>query len=245
MQFFYHKDAKNPHITLSSEETHYLFRVRRFQKGAILSVRNLEDNVLYIYQHVPSHTRSKQECFQLIEARSSDWQDSSKGLSLILAIIDTKDIYDVVPMLNGLNVASLILFYADFSQKNRIVNKQKISKILQYSCMQCGRTNLMNVDVCQDLQSVLMKYQNACFIDFIPIDGVPDISSIESLPNVELAKQAQQGIIIGPEGGFTQRERQILQTRVQYCLQTPHVLTAHLAGVYIASLCCSPCVSLV
>lgn len=284
MQFFYHKDAKNPEITLSPQDTHYLFRVRRFKEGATLRVRNLRDNTLYIYQHIISNnsSRNKQAYFKLIEARE-DIQDKTyhlmsdsknigttnfpikhsdsriQGLLLILAIIDIKDIYDILPILNALNISSLYLFYADFSQKNRVLDIQKAYRILEYSCMQCGRIRLMEIVVFKNLQEVLSNNKEACFIDFATTNVAhdffnPDLTSsnlpspnvlhkkiprIESLSKDALRKQAKQGIIIGPEGGFSNRERKILQTKRQYSLWVPHVLTSHVAGVYIASLCCA------
>ncbi|STQ87069.1 RsmE family RNA methyltransferase [Helicobacter muridarum] len=255
MQFFYHKDAKNLNITLSAEDTHYIFVVRRFNSGSILHMRNLQDNILYVYQHVPSHKRSKQESFMLIDTISpevcSTYTNSKLGLSLILAIIDLRDIYDILPTLNAFNVSSLVLFYAGFSQRNRIINMQKAIKILQYSCMQCNRIKPMDISVYQNLEDVLISYKQASFVDFAPISFIHtssnqcnkhEIQTLESISSKSLAKQARDGIIIGPEGGFTQGEIDILQERTQYCLQLPYILTSHAVSMYIASLCCSPCI---
>ena len=61
----------------------------------------------------------------------------------------------------------LQLFYADFSQKNRKIDMQKAQRILQYSCMQCGRMKPLEVAIHKDLKSVCKAFPNAIAIDFL------------------------------------------------------------------------------
>lgn len=255
MQFFYHKNAKQDSITLEAKDFHYLFHVRRFKNGEILKVRNLIDDKLYFYKH------RKKEVFDLDMIIEDKRLDTSK-LNLIVAIIDPKDIYDILPSLNALNVRSLNLFYADFSQKNRKLDETKMQKIVQYSCMQCGRTAPIQISIFANLNEILQTFQHACYIDFAnthhyPVLKQSDITpqyqddtqitlidktleTLEHLHRPNLAIHAEQGIIIGAEGGFSRNERHnVLQNQTCYALATPYILTTHLASLYIASLCCS------
>lgn len=160
MQFFYHKDSGLESITLDSKDSHYLFHVRRFKQGETLLTTNLNDMQLYSYQH------EKKNTFKLIGLHSKVTQPKAYA-HIILAMIDLKDIYDILPVLNALNVASLQLFYADFSQKNRKIDMQKAQRILQYSCMQCGRMKPLEVAIHKDLESVCKAFPNAIAIDFL------------------------------------------------------------------------------
>ena len=160
MQFFYHKDSGLESITLDSKDSHYLFHVRRFKQGETLLTTNLNDMQLYSYQH------EKKNTFKLIGLHTQVTQPKAYA-HIILAMIDLKDIYDILPILNALNVASLQLFYADFSQKNRKIDMQKAQRILQYSCMQCGRMKPLEVAIHKDLESVCKAFPNAIAIDFL------------------------------------------------------------------------------
>lgn len=225
MQFFYHKDCGTEVLTLDSKDLHYLFGVRRMKQGATLTMANLIDSQLYEYKHEQKNT------FKLHATRPAPTKPTPRT-HILLAMIDPKDIYDILPMLNALNVASLQIFYADFSQRNRKIDIQKAQRILQYSCMQCGRMNLMSLEIHKDLQALLTAFPNAIAIDF------DSQTAFENLPKESRHTLATQGIIIGCEGGLSARERDILQSRTNiYALQIPHILTAHLTSIHIASLC--------
>ena len=226
MQFFYHKDSGLESITLDSKDSHYLFHVRRFKQGETLLTTNLNDMQLYSYQH------EKKNTFKLVGLHSKAAQPKAYT-HILLAMIDLKDIYDILPILNALNVASLQIFYADFSQKNRKIDMQKAQRILQYSCMQCGRMKPLKVAIHKDLESVCKAFPNAIAIDFLE-----SVETFENLTQQERQSIAKNGIIIGCEGGFSQKERNFLHTTQRvYALQTPFILTAHLVSTYIASLC--------
>ncbi|RDU67640.1 rRNA methyltransferase [Helicobacter didelphidarum] len=253
MQFFYHKDAGLHQIMLDSRDSHYLFRVRRFKENGILKVRNLHDDTLYFYKH----TKKSNFILESLLQDSNQFTKDSQELHLIVAMIDTKDIYDTLSMLNALNVSSLNLFYADYSQKNRKIDLQKAQKILYYSCMQCGRSNFMSINIFSDLSDVFCAFEKACYIDFaresftitkIPLYNNHSLQDtaicsyqplmLESLPANLLQECAKNGIIIGAEGGFSPRERaEIFSNKTCYSLSTSHILTAHLTSIYIASLC--------
>lgn len=229
MQFFYHKDSGEETIVLDTQDSHYLFCVRRFKQGDILHTANLKDMRLYRYKH------TKKSTFTLIDSSPTQTQLQAH-IRILLAIIDIKDIYALLPSLNALNVFSLDLFYADFSQKNRTIDMQKAQKILQYSSMQCGRMGMMQLALHANLESLLESFPNATAIDFI--DSMQQECIFENLPNHTRKEYAQNGILVGPEGGFSTHERNMLYDRVRvYRLQTPHILTAHLASIYISGLC--------
>ncbi len=229
MQFFYHENAGMQNIEIDSKDSHYLFYVRRFKEGDILRVRNLNDTNLYFYRHI------KKNNFLLEKIESANIDSINFSCNIILAIIDLKDIYDILPFLNALYVTNIHFFYADFSQKNRKIDMQKAQRIIQYSCMQSGRINAMNVYLYNNIESILNNFPKACYIDF---NQLKTNNCFEKLSHLEQNECASCGIIIGPEGGFSVRERNILQlTQKQYTLNMPNILTTHLTGIYISSIC--------
>lgn len=244
MQFFYHKDSGKESITLEAKDSHYLFIVRRFKQNSTLLTSNLTDNKLYTYKHERKNT------FTLISTHNVK-STKKAHTNILLAMIDQKDIYDILPTLNALNVASLQLFYADFSQRNRKIDMQKAQKILQYSCMQCGRMKPLELALHNNLESVCTKFPKSVAIDFVVNESLLESMqekdsnkhikvqhTFENLSHTEKHIYAIQGIIIGCEGGFSKRERDFIHsTRNVYALQIPYILTSHLTSTYIASLC--------
>lgn len=242
MQFFYHKDSGANSIALEPKDSHYLFNVRRFKQNSTLLTSNLTDNKLYTYKHECKNT------FTLISTQLAK-PTPKAHTNIILAMIDQKDIYDILPTLNSLNVASLQLFYAEFSQKNRKIDIQKTQKILQYSCMQCGRMQPLKLYLHDNLESVCNKFPKSVAIDFISSETLEDSTkqdsinitqqlTFENLSTTEKHICATNGIIIGSEGGFSKTERDFLHaTKDIYALKIPYILTSHLTSAYIASLC--------
>ena len=247
MQFFYHKDSGAESIIIDSKEAHYLFRVRRFKQGEILLTSNLSDMQLYSYKH------EKKNTFKLIGLHSEVVQPKA-NTNIILAIIDMKDIYGILPILNALNVDSIQFFYADFSQKNRKIDMKRAQNILQHSCMQCGRMKPLKIAIHNNLESVCKSFPNAIAIDFADSNletwlaqNIENQDSVflkytqrpfENLTQQERRYFAKSGIIIGCEGGFSRNERMFLYaTKSVYSLQIPFILTAHNTSVYIASIC--------
>ena len=222
MKFFYHARAGDECIFLDSDEYHYLFRVRRF-RDKILAFRNLKDLNIYIYRY------DRKEKFILDSITQGELAPKSY-LNLAMAIVDSKDIYAILPYLNSLNVKVLYLFYADFSQRNRNLSIDKMEHIIHLSCMQCNRILPMKVQILNSTKETLDTLPELCYIDF---DGS---ESIESSSNLETL--ATNGIMIGPEGGFSNAEReQILCNQTRFKLSTEHILTTHLSAIHIASAC--------
>ena len=227
MQFFYHEEAGRPRLNVDSNGAHYLFRVRRLRPGMLLDFCNLKDGLRHAYKH-----EGKNE-FSLVA--SSVCKAAPPRLSLIMAVVDPKDIYDSLPMLNALNAASLSLFYADRSQKNRQLDMGRAGRILQSSCMQCGRPSLMKLALYENLDEVLGEFPKASFIDFAS-PSAPSLY-LENLDKDSLGRHASLGLVIGPEGGFSQLERRRMDGYERLCLKAPYILTSQAAGVYVASLC--------
>ena len=112
MQFFYHKDSGLESITLDFKNSHYLFHVRRFKQGETLLTTNLNDMQLYSYKH------EKKNTFKLIGLHSKVAQPKAYT-HILLAMIDLKDIYDILPTLNALNVASSTFLRRLFTEKSQ------------------------------------------------------------------------------------------------------------------------------
>lgn len=240
MQFIYDKNAGNLTLTLDAKQCHYLFNVRRFkaQDGEIFSFANLRDGKLYKYKIIRhcerdneacgnppckkytkgAQSRAKSATFHLLDS-ASIIQNSPKT-HIIQAVIDDFD--KILPFLNELFVEKITLFYADFSQKNIRLNLERMEAILISSSMQCGRLSKIEIEILASLDEVLANYSDALALDFAP-----------KAQNLGDFKR----FIIGCEGGFSPRERELLKEHKIAIsgINHPLILRAKTASIFIAS----------
>ena len=243
MQFIYDENAGAKTLILNVKQNHYLFNVRRLkaQSGEIFKFANLRDGKLYSYKFAESsgkesnldsatrvkgtesraksiESRAKSATFHLLD--SANITQNSPKTHIIQAIIDEFD--KVLPALNELFVEKITLFYADFSQKNIRVNLARLEAILISSSMQCGRLRKMEIEILGSLDCVVEKYSDAVALDFVP-----------KARNLCDFKR----FIIGPEGGFSPRERELLKARKITIsgINHPLILRAKTTSIFVAS----------
>lgn len=191
MQFIYHEEAKNQTIELKGEKFKHLIKARRKKVGDSLHVRNLEDSLLYLY----SIDQIQRNSATLSFISKKEDKKSPSNLTLAWAVVDPKTIEKTLPMLNEMGVEKIDFIYTDFSQKNFKIDLDRVKRILINSCEQCGRSELMEFKVYEDLEGYLKEYPNTYLLDF---GG----KSIEKTSE-------KISILIGCEGGFSKSEREL------------------------------------
>jgi len=149
MQYLYEENAGEKIILLGGDNYKYLVKVRRFKEGKELHLRNLQDSNLYIYK-IEQITK-KELKLSLVETKKQS-QSNEKNLHILWCIIDPKTIYQTLPMLNQIGVRKISFIYCQRSQRNFVLDLNKIKKILINSSQQCGRMDLMEIEVIDDLE---------------------------------------------------------------------------------------------
>ncbi|MGL2787650.1 16S rRNA (uracil(1498)-N(3))-methyltransferase [Helicobacter pylori] len=223
MRFVYHPLAKEPTLKIEGESYIHLYRSRRIKSASRLDLRNLKDGFLYTYEH--AEIAKKHALLRLVGVQPLEIM-ANKKVHLILSVIEIKSVEKILPFLNQLGVSKLSLFYADFSQRNEKIDSTKLErfqKILIHSCEQCGRSALMELEAFPSTKEVLKAYPNASVLDF---NG-------EALPT---SADFEKGIIIGPEGGFSEQEREYFKEREIYRIPLDMVLKSESACVFVASI---------
>lgn len=216
MQFLYQHNAGSENIILDNEAFHYIFNVRRKKANDnYLMLANMKDSTLYKYDI--TKVEKKKAILNLISSQRI--MQKSKNTHIIQAVIDMNEFYKILPYLNELLVDKITLFYSDFSQKNEKANIEKLNKILINSSMQCGRLNIMKIEILNSLEDVLDKYKDAIALDFN--DNYLNVKQYNSF-------------IIGPEGGFSKKEKQILSNK-SFGIDNPLIMRAKTAAIFIAA----------
>ena len=197
MQFVYYENPTS-YITLKGELHKYLFKVRRAKKDEIINIRNLKDDYLYQYEIIEIN---KKEATLKLKEKILKPNKPQKFFHLGWCMIDPKNIEKTLPTLNEIGVSKISFVYCDFSQKNFKLNLERIKKILINSSQQCGRSDIIEIEILNSTDEFKKKYPNFIAVDF---NG----KEIE-------CKEYKEPFLIGPEGGFSKKEREMFDQKVR------------------------------
>ena len=193
MQFIYDKNAKNDLLKIEDENYNYIVKARRHKLDDILDFRNLEDDFLYSYK---ISEIDKKSLFLNLLKKEEKIIENSKKIHLAWCIVDPKTIYENIASLNELGVDKITFVYSDFSQKNFKINFEKLEKILINSSSQCGRSSIIKLDIYKNIDTFIADNPDTYFLDFSQTSIDSKVLDIKTL-------------MIGTEGGFSKREREL------------------------------------
>ena len=193
MQFIYDKNAKNELLKIEDENYNYIVKARRHKLDDILDFRNLEDDFLYSYK---ISQIDKKSLFLNLLKKEEKIIENSKKIHLAWCIVDPKTIYENIASLNELGVDKITFVYSDFSQKNFKINFEKLEKILINSSSQCGRSSIIKLDIYKNIDIFIKDNPDTYFLDFSQTSIDSKVLDIKTL-------------MIGTEGGFSKREREL------------------------------------
>lgn len=193
MQFIYDKNAKNELLKIEDENYNYIVKARRHKLDDILDFRNLEDDFLYSYK---ISQLDKKSLFLNLLKKEEKIIENSKKIHLAWCVVDPKTIYENISSLNELGVDKITFVYSDFSQKNFKINFEKLEKILINSSSQCGRSSIIKLDIYKNIDIFIKDNPDTYFLDFSQTSIDSKVLDIKTL-------------MIGTEGGFSKREREL------------------------------------
>ena len=193
MQFIYDKNAKNELLKIEDENYNYIVKARRHKLDDILDFRNLEDDFLYSYK---ISQIDKKSLFLNLLKKEEKIIENSKKIHLAWCVVDPKTIYENIASLNELGVDKITFVYSDFSQKNFKINFEKLEKILINSSSQCGRSSIIKLDIYKNIDTFITDNPDTYFLDFSQTSIDSKVLDIKTL-------------MIGTEGGFSKREREL------------------------------------
>ena len=193
MQFIYDKNAKNDLLKIEDENYNYIVKARRHKLDDILDFRNLEDDFLYSYK---ISQIDKKILFLNLLKKEEKIIENSKKIHLAWCVVDPKTIYENIASLNELGVDKITFVYSDFSQKNFKINFEKLEKILINSSSQCGRSSIIKLDIYKNIDTFIKDNPDTYFLDFSQTSIDSKVLDIKTL-------------MIGTEGGFSKREREL------------------------------------
>ena len=218
MLYLYHKEASKPQLTLTGDEHRYIFKVRRHKVDDTLYLRNLEDGLLHRY--IITHIDKRNVILELQESKVLEVK-AKKSLHIGWCVIDPKSIEKVITSLNEMGVDRITFIYCKRSQKSFKIDFKRLEKILLNSSQQSGRSEMMKLEMAEDLKSFLTQNPQSMMLNFSD-------NKIGSQGNTDT-------IVIGCEGGFHEDEVAQFSADKIIGLDTPLVLKSESAVCAVAS----------
>ena len=217
MLYLYNTQAGTPHLSLEGDNHRYIFKVRRHKEGDTLYLRNLDDGLLHKYIITFMDKRSSNLTLQ----ESSILEIKAKQpLHIGWCVIDPKNVEKVLPSLNEMGVDKITFIYCKRSQKSFKLDFRRLEKILLNSSQQSGRSQMMQLEIAENLTHFLEKYPESKMLNFSKNSFTS--SSIDT-------------IVIGCEGGFHEDEVSLFKTENIVGFDTPLVLKSESAVCAVAS----------
>jgi len=216
--YLYHKEASKPQLTLTGDEHRYIFKVRRHKVDDTLYLRNLEDGLLhrYIITIIDKHS----VILELQESKVVEIK-AKKSLHIGWCVIDPKSIEKVITSLNEMGVDRITFIYCKRSQKSFKIDFKRLEKILLNSSQQSGRSEMMKLEMAEDLKSFLIQNPQSMMLSFSE-------NKIGSQSNIDT-------IAIGCEGGFHEDEVALFKVESIVGFDTSLVLKSESAVCAVAS----------
>ena len=192
MQFTYDEFCGGNILEIKDEVYNYLIKARRHKIDDEIYFRNLKDNNIYLYRL--NNIDKKKALLDLISSEEKVVLNQ-KSLHLAWCVVDPKTIEKYITSLNEMGVDKITFIYSDYSQKNFKVNIEKLEKILINSSCQCGRSNIIKLDVCKNIETFIKENPDTYFLDFSNVSINEKCDEIKTL-------------VICCEGGFSAKERE-------------------------------------
>ena len=217
MIYLFHEDSGAATITLKDDAFKHMIKARRQSVGDSILLRKLDDINNYTYTITES---SKKEATLTLE-KSEPASQELKPLHIGWCMIDPKSIEKVLPSLCELGVTEISFIYANRSQKNFHLDEKRLERIMINAMQQCGRYEKMQFHIDVSLDDFITRNPQTVVLDFCE----KSLSSEDHF----------QSVLLGPEGGFDEREKELLEALDVRRLDTPMVLRSETAAIAIAS----------
>lgn len=219
MQFVYEENASLEVLEIKDENYNYLIKARRHNIDDLIYFRNLKDQNIYLYKL--NFIDRKKAILNLLSFEEKIIENQKK-LHLGWCVVDPKTIEKYICSLNEMGIERITFIYSEFSQKNFKINLEKLEKIVINSSSQCGRSSLMKLDLCKNIETFIKENEDIYFLDFSNKKLEENSSDIKTL-------------VVGPEGGFSKKERELMNEDYIVGLNTNLILRSETAIIAASS----------
>lgn len=219
-RFFLPQIFQKEIVLLEKEEQKHA-KVLKIQKGDIITLVNGK-NQLAKAKVVEINKQALHAAIISIEERSF----SKYTNTLALALIKQSRLETLVEKAVEIGIDRLLFFVADKSEKTGL-NHERLNRIAISALKQSGRWTLPTIEKIASMDEVFSEDQTVFY---------GEIKCKKSIQK----RNDKACFLIGPEKGWSKKEREILQKKAFPVELSQNVLRAETAGIIAAHLLCYP-----
>lgn len=186
----------NSEIYLDEDASHHLAKVLRFPQGKNIIIFNGDG-----FDYLAIVTNTNKRCQAKILSRNKNNTESSLDLTLAQCLAKGDKMDFIIQKAIELGVSRIIPVYSErcvvrLDEQVFIKRQKHWQKIANHACEQSGRAVIVNINSLVNLTQFLAnKYENGYILHHRAKQGI-----------IDLAKPIKATILIGPEGGFSDKE---------------------------------------
>ena len=214
--------AAGARLTLDTEESHYLVKVRRLRIGASFELLDGEGGA---WHATLCSADAKRAEIEITQARAIT--PASAERIVLLGLPDTNAALEALTLASELGASELLFVRCERSQ-GRLPSPARIERVLRAAMRQCGRPTPLAVRATEYVDFATALTHRA------ELGGVFGHPGASSLPTIE--RGCGLCVLVGPEGGLTKPELEAARTAGfsplnlgPWILRTPTAVTALLA----------------
>lgn len=217
---YYFESTKDDSVTFIGQEAQHLLKVRRCKNGDKIVGFNGDG---YDYNLIVTGI-DKQCVYATVVSKEKNKALDDTPVTVYLAMIKNDALSTALDNLAELNVKTVKLFRADRSVA--VIDEKKLDKLRQniiQSSKQCERADIMKIEIIDKKDILNAEKEQNCFFAYE-----------DSLDKIDWFK-GPFSVIIGPEGGFSEKEVEYFSSFAKTISLSKTILRAEVACVSAVS----------
>lgn len=188
-------------IIIEDDDVHYLSNVLRKKNGDDVRIFNeLQGEYRAVIQQVKKNKMTLMLEEKLKDPRKSD------PLILIFSILKNDTMSWVFEKATELGVTDFYPIHSEYSQK-QVFKEDKWYKVIKNAVQQCERFDMPQIHTVSTLTPILQLHKN-CDL-YAALERQTQEEKLQKVQSIR-SSDAVKGLIVGPEGGWSRAEREIL-----------------------------------
>lgn len=222
-------ELKDDKVYFNESDTHHVTCVLRKKIGSKVKCCYLTDNIFFDAKII-----STKPLIGTIDKFSIKKHDEKNiDITCYLGVIKKSNFELAVEKLNEIGIKKVVPVVFERSQNNIHLDFLRINKICFESSKQCNRVNPIIVENITSFLKITKNLEtfNIVFVANMSTDSV-------SFSNWKYQTNNRVAYVIGPEGGFSQKEIEVFKKirKLIFLKLTDNILKTETAAIYLASI---------
>lgn len=212
-------------IILDDDESFHAIKVLRFKKGDLIKIFDGKAKYIGVIKGFVGKKVVVSDLKKVLTSKKR------YKLNLYIPFIEKKDFEDIIRKATEIGVDAFFPLVTEYTQRRYILNDkefERIKKIIISAVKQCERASIPLINKPVSLEN-LLKLSNKFICGMIEPDRV------YTLKDVIRKNDSEINVIVGPEGGFSKREIELMGDNFFKIRLSSNILTTQTAALSLIS----------